>query len=818
MTKAGINRSVGIYDRRAWIAFVLIMLLALGLRFYRIDAQSIWNDEGTSIALAQRDLPTITRNASHDIHPPLYYYLLHLWVKWAGTSEFSARSLSALAGLVLVAGTYLLARRTFSPVLGTDGPTTAILASLFAAISPFQVYYAQEARMYILVTLFGLCAMLAYKRYLAGYGQVDDGEGWARRGALYILASVLAIYSHYFAFSLLLAQNIGFAVWLIRQAHRRPQKAFPWRLLLHWGAIQALILLFYTPWLAVSWRSLKAWPAVSASLSLGDLLSKIAQVLPLGITVGEGTTTRLIGLFLSLLVLPGMFWPGPARGDQPGTLRRPSGRLITALYLLVPIGVLYASSLSRPMYKPKFVLLVTPAYHILQAYGIVALGHGVKQMIKASWARAAITLTLTVMVCAASGYSLFNLYTDETYFRDDYRGIINYIDATGNSEDAILINAPSQIETVDYYYHGPLPEYPLPKQRPINTDQTREDLEQLVAQHPRIYAILWATDESDPQGFIEGWLDQHTFKAMDSWFGNVRLVVYAAPRAAANEARGAHPLDYMLGDEIRLRGYTLLTPEPHSGEIVQLTLFWEALGPIDARYKVFAHILDDQGHIVGQRDSEPGGGSRPTTNWKADEVIPDNYGVPIQPGTPPGTYTLRIGLYSLADGQRLPIAVKDKAVGDAIDLTDFVMQPAQAPLPIAALDIDRPDDVSWGALQLIGHSLCRLGLEHQPDAPLRPGDVAKLALFWRRGDGEPAQEGFILALTDRSGRHVWEQPLRVSGGTISLTAWREGEIMRNLYHLALPQTLPPGSYRLILRPDGWGQDREYMLDRVSIQP
>jgi len=51
MTKAGINRSVGIYDRRAWIAFVLIMLLALGLRFYRIDAQSIWNDEGTSIAL-----------------------------------------------------------------------------------------------------------------------------------------------------------------------------------------------------------------------------------------------------------------------------------------------------------------------------------------------------------------------------------------------------------------------------------------------------------------------------------------------------------------------------------------------------------------------------------------------------------------------------------------------------------------------------------------------------------------------------------------------------------------------------------------------
>ena len=50
--------------RRADILLVLVLLLALGLRFYRIDAQSLWNDEGTSVALAQRDLLTIARSLS----------------------------------------------------------------------------------------------------------------------------------------------------------------------------------------------------------------------------------------------------------------------------------------------------------------------------------------------------------------------------------------------------------------------------------------------------------------------------------------------------------------------------------------------------------------------------------------------------------------------------------------------------------------------------------------------------------------------------------------------------------------------------------
>ena len=74
-----------------------------------------------------------------------------------------------------------------------------------------------------------------------------------------------------------------------------------------------------------------------------------------------------------------------------------------------------------------------------------------------------------------------------------------------------------------------------------------------VAKHRRIYAIYWATDESDPEGLIEGWLDTHCYKAMDSWFGNLRLVVYAVPRAPAQEIEQPTAI-ILLGDNYRLAG------------------------------------------------------------------------------------------------------------------------------------------------------------------------------------------------------------------------------------------------------------------------
>jgi 4-amino-4-deoxy-L-arabinose transferase-like glycosyltransferase len=790
------------------VALLAILTLAVALRFYRLGAQSLWNDEGTSVALALRPLATITRQAASDIHPPLYYYLLHGWVRLWGTGEAAVRSLSALAGALVTLCTYALARRAWPNA--RSGRAVALLAALFSALSPFQVYYAQEARMYMLVTLLGLLSMLAFLEWLRAVERPGSRLGWL--AFAYGLASIAAIYTHYFAFTLLLAQNVAFVIWLaLGPREPRPWSAL-WRRAWPWAVMQLVVGLAYVPWLALSWGSLTAWPAVTEPMSLGALLARLARVFALGATLPERGRTLLAGLAVSALILPGLaWWP---RRETPARKAEGLSLALMAAYLLVPIVSMYLLSLSRPMYKDKFLLLATPPYTILLARGVVAAHALARRLLRAAWPGVALALVLALTICGAAGASLWRLYTDETTFRDDYRGIVAYINASAGPHDAILINAPSQIETVNYYYRGPWPEYPLPLQRPLDAAQTQRELERIVAQHERLYAIFWATAESDPQGMIEGWLDQHCYKALDRWFGNLRLVVYAVPKAAASAI--AQPLDVTFGDRILLRGYTLLTPQPSSGDILQLTLFWQASEAVPERYKVFVHLVDARGNIVGQRDSEPGGGGLPTTSWEPGALIADNYGLLLPPGSPPGDHHLRVGLYRLEDGTRLPLRGAQGERDDALELAPVSVSLPDAPPPLAALDWQVRHDATWNGVRLVGHSLARLGHEHEAELTLRPGDMARLILYWSREPAGEAGEDLTLVLRDRTGNTVWQHPLRITDGAFAPSAWREGERVRDIHRVQLPGNLAPGAYTLLLVPGNWASAGEETLRRLTL--
>jgi mannosyltransferase len=128
--------------RRA--SLLLIVLICVALRVYHLDAQSFWYDEGNSARIAERSLPLIIAGAGGDIHPPLYYIVLHYWRAIFGETEFALRMLSVACGVGLVFFTYLLARRLFNPRVG-------LIAAALMACSPFAVYYSQEARMYVLL-------------------------------------------------------------------------------------------------------------------------------------------------------------------------------------------------------------------------------------------------------------------------------------------------------------------------------------------------------------------------------------------------------------------------------------------------------------------------------------------------------------------------------------------------------------------------------------------------------------------------------------------------------------------------------------------
>ncbi len=149
--------------RSLWRLLLLaILLVALFLRVYRLGEQSLWYDEAVTAQVASQGMAELTRWTADDIQPPLYYYVVAGWTRLAGRGEWALRFPSAFFGTLTVALLWALARRLFGGERA--GQTASLVAALLAALSPLYVYYAQEARMYTLLTFLGLLSGYALLR------------------------------------------------------------------------------------------------------------------------------------------------------------------------------------------------------------------------------------------------------------------------------------------------------------------------------------------------------------------------------------------------------------------------------------------------------------------------------------------------------------------------------------------------------------------------------------------------------------------------------------------------------------------------------
>ena len=125
--------------------------------------------------------------------------------------------------------------------------------------------------------------------------------------------------------------------------------------------------------------------------------------------------------------------------------------------------------------------------------------------------------------------------------------------------------------------------------------------------------------------------------------------------------------NYRLGDAIELTGYDL-RQEPNRAYV---TLHWSCLAPIDRDYTVFVHLLAEERSLATQDDGPPMGGDYPTSFWSPGERIADQH-VLDTADLPSGTYGLRVGMYLLETGQRLPVITpRGEHLGnDAIPLAE----------------------------------------------------------------------------------------------------------------------------------------------------
>ncbi|NWG18122.1 MAG: glycosyltransferase family 39 protein, partial [Chloroflexi bacterium] len=653
------------------VLVLAVILFAACLRFHNLETQSLWNDEGNAYVQATRSLADIAANAARDIHPPGYYWLLAIWRGLAGDGEFALRALSALAGVLTVAFTYALGRRLLGVFAG-------LTAALFVALNTFQVYYAQEARMYALLALWSAAGLWALARLLSQQSLVFRRQSLVLKTRYSILSTILplalvnavGLYTHYAYPFVMVAQGVIVLVWVAsaaltprpplpqgegemsaRQGTSKPpsdtgnRQPATGNLLIAFILANLLALALFLPWLPTAWAQVTGWPSTGEATETGAALQTILGWLAYGITF-EATgpaTLPYVPIFLAVGLVPF------------GAARPRWGRILfPVITLVVVVGLFLALGLFREA-NLKFLLPAQIAFALWMGRAAGVMWWAARVGARPSMLLSAAVAASLGVILVDVGRGLAPLYDDSAFQRADYRALAALVEADARPGDAIILDAPNQEEVFRYYYWGEMPVYPLPRGLGGDDAATRAEVRRIIADSQRIFAVFWGEAERDPNRVVESTLDAETFEAGENvWYGDVRLARYVMPAGLPEPT----PSGARFGEAITLEAYALGgTAQP--GDVLQVRLDWQTAAPLDRRYKVFVQLLDADGVLAAQRDSEPGGGSALTINWPPGTTITDHHGL-LLPDLTPGEYTLIVGLYDLDDpSARLPVGDGD---------------------------------------------------------------------------------------------------------------------------------------------------------------
>lgn len=144
---------------RGYLLFAIV-LLGIYLRMYGLNKPGgLWFDEAYCYYEAKASFPfgIMQKLYAEDIHAPLYYFILHFWMKCFGDQDVILRVLSVIFGIATIPVLHLAGKEL-------DADKTGLLAALLASISSVLIYYSQEVKFYSFLTLLGALSALFLTR------------------------------------------------------------------------------------------------------------------------------------------------------------------------------------------------------------------------------------------------------------------------------------------------------------------------------------------------------------------------------------------------------------------------------------------------------------------------------------------------------------------------------------------------------------------------------------------------------------------------------------------------------------------------------
>lgn len=426
------NRQTRSNNLKLWLTIILIV--GALVRFHGIGQKSLWYDEFDSLHIATGQ---IERNSNmvkysplgvlpvlqNDVDVPLFYMLLNLWIRVFSNSEAALRSLPALFGIATIWLIYRVATTLLNQSIG-------LISALILALSPFHVYYAQEARGYTANAFFTLLTTYFFIRIVLT--EEKKRSYWLG----YLIAALLGIYTHYFTVLILAFQNL-FLIF------RRRDLFFSAQWL---GGQVLLVAAWLLPFVTLFWVSSLAWvqtksvfepywpyiafPFVLGKFTFWDYTAEIANISRFAPALG-------------ILLFPTLFIFGLV-----GLLKSYGvGKTwLLMLWLSVPILVLTLVDLvekTKVAMYGRYMIAASLAYYIILAAGIETLRN-----------RYLKTAGLVFIVV------LFSLALHQHYSApksEQWKEAAQYIDQTSPRPD-LVISYPGSLRLINYYTAQPISE------------------------------------------------------------------------------------------------------------------------------------------------------------------------------------------------------------------------------------------------------------------------------------------------------------------------------------------------------------------------
>jgi mannosyltransferase len=346
---------------RVVVAVGVAVVVAAGILLRFWTSSALWLDEALTVNIARLPLHEIPGRLKQDGAPPLFYYLLHFWMRIFGQSDLATRSLSGVIGVLTLPVAWLAARRF-------GGRTVAWTALVLLASAPFAVYYSTESRMYSLVILLTGCGVLALQRALTR----------PRPGNLIAVGAVTAalLYSQYWSIYLVAMTGIWLLASALRARHRDPVSR-DWRRPVPALVAVAVGCLAFVPWLPTFFYQSKhtgtPWAAPTNFAGVVNAVTGFtynqASLSP--VSSNQGRLLALIYFALAALALFGIGRTG--RLVELDLHTRPRARGIA----FVVIGTLFAAIagglLTSSAFSSRYASVVFLPFLLIVALGSATL-------------------------------------------------------------------------------------------------------------------------------------------------------------------------------------------------------------------------------------------------------------------------------------------------------------------------------------------------------------------------------------------------------------------------------------------------------------